>query len=84
MKRHLVYGIILVMSKAADIQAQLRQALLDPPVSRRQIALAAGVSEGVVSNFVNGHRSITMDTAARLARVLGLELRPVRPRRKGG
>ncbi len=56
-----------------DIQEQLRRAILEAP-SRRQVALAAGVSEGVVCNFVNVKRSITMDTAAKLADVLGLEL----------
>lgn len=61
------------MNKKTGIQEQLRRAILDAP-SRRQVALAAGVSEGVVCNFVNCKRSITMDTAAKLATALGLEL----------
>lgn len=66
-----------------DIQEQLREAIRQSKMSRYQMARATGLSEGGLSLFVNGKRSITMDGAAKLARVLELELRPIRHRAKG-
>lgn len=59
-----------------DIEAQLRQAILSADISRYRLSKLTGVSEGVLSNFVNGHRSLTLTTAAKLAKALGLEIRP--------
>jgi len=43
-----------------------------------------GVTQAVISTFVNYKRSATMDTAAKLATALGLELTPMKkPARKG-
>ena len=66
-----------------DIQEQLRQAILKAPMSRYALARETGVAEAVLSNFVNRKRSITMDTAAKLARELGLELTPRKWAKKG-
>ena len=66
-----------------DIQEQLREAIRRSEMSRYQMAKLTGLSEGGLSLFVNDKRSITMDGAAKLANVLGLELRPVRRRAKG-
>ena len=49
--------------------------------SQRQIALAAKVAPPALSRFLNGHREIELTTASELARVLGLELVRVAPRR---
>ena len=53
--------------------AYLRQRLRDPTLNITQEALADAmqVSRATVSQIVNGRRSITADTAIRLARVLG-------------
>lgn len=59
-----------------DIEEQLRQAILSADVSRYRLSQLTGVSEGVLSNFVNGHRSLRLTTAAKLAKALGLALRP--------
>ncbi|MBL7140809.1 MAG: helix-turn-helix transcriptional regulator [Planctomycetes bacterium] len=66
-----------------DIQEQLRKAILDAEVSRYALSKMTGVNQGVLSRFVNRERSITMDTAAKLATALGLELKRTR-QRKGG
>lgn len=72
------------MKARADIQEQLRQAILHAEVSRYRLAKLSGVSEAVISTFVNRKRSATMDTAAKLATVLGLELTPIKkPAGKG-
>lgn len=64
--------------KPTDIEGQLREAILKSKLTRYRLAKLTGVSQGVLSNFVNGHRSLTLQTAAKLAAGLGLELRPKR------
>lgn len=66
-----------------DIEEQLRQAILGAAISRYALSKASGVSEGVISRFVNGYRTVTMETAAKLAMTLGLEFKPTKKRRKG-
>jgi len=57
-----------------DIEKQLKQTLIESKMSRYQIAKEAGLSEAQLSYFVNGKRSLTLPAAAKLAKVLGLEL----------
>jgi len=57
---------------------QLRDAILDSDMSRYEIAKRAGLAYSQMSLFINGQRSLTLTSAAKIARVLGLELRPVR------
>ena len=64
------------MARTKDIEEQLRQAILNADISRYRLSQLTGVSEGVLSNFVNGHRSLVLTTAAKLAKALGLEIRP--------
>lgn len=75
------------MAKAhANIEDQLRAAILASDMSRYRLSKLSGVSEGQLSRFVMDrddprHRTLTLASAARVAEVLGLELRP--KRRKG-
>ncbi len=71
---------MIVMPKSKDIEAQLRQAILQSDMSRYRLSQVTGVDNAVLSNFVNRKRSLTMTTAAKLAKALDLELRP---RKKG-
>ena len=64
------------MARTKDIEKQLRRAILSADISRYRLSQLTGVSEGVLSNFVNGHRSLTLTTAAKVAKALRLELRP--------
>ena len=57
------------------IEDQLRKAIKDSPENQRASALGAGVDVGVVSRFVRGERTISLETAAKLAAYLGLNLR---------
>jgi transcriptional regulator with XRE-family HTH domain len=52
----------------------LREAIRGSDKSVYQIAKAANVSQIVVSRFLSGERDIRMETADRLAEVLGLKL----------
>lgn len=64
------------MDKPANIESQLRQAILKAKLSRYALAKATGVSQAVLSRFVSGQRTLTLETAAKLAVALGLELKP--------
>jgi plasmid maintenance system antidote protein VapI len=74
--------MIVVMAQKHDIQEQLRQAILGGALNRRALSKVCGVSEAQLSYFVRGLRSLTLDSAAKVARVLKLELKPVRESRK--
>ncbi|NIP22277.1 MAG: helix-turn-helix domain-containing protein [Phycisphaerae bacterium] len=52
----------------------MKQALIESKVSRYRIAKESGLTESQLSYFVNGKRTLTLPTAAKLAKVLGLEL----------
>jgi plasmid maintenance system antidote protein VapI len=65
------------MAIQRDIAEQLRQAILRAGISRYALSKLSGVSQGVISRFVNRNRGLTMETGAKLAAALGLELRPV-------
>lgn len=47
------------------------------------LARDSGVNSAVVGRFLKGERDVTLTTAEKLCRALGLELRPVRRRKKG-
>lgn len=58
-----------------NLAEQLRAAIRQSGLSGNQVAYRAGVPQAVVSRFLRGERSITLNTAAKLAAALGLELR---------
>jgi plasmid maintenance system antidote protein VapI len=60
-----------------DLGDQLRSAFTDSGLSRFAWAKRAGVSYTIVFHFVAGSRSVTLDTASKLADALGMELRPI-------
>jgi hypothetical protein len=65
------------------VSDQLRQAILESPTSRRQIALRLGIDEGQFSRFMNYKGGLSMEGIDAVAELLGLELRPIRrPRAK--
>ncbi|MFC1636134.1 helix-turn-helix domain-containing protein [Planctomycetota bacterium] len=67
--------------KYKDIERQLKQALIESPMRNSEIAMLSGLSEAQLSYFVNDKRSLSLPAAAKLARVLELELKTIR---KGG
>ena len=54
----------------------IRRAVEDSGRTPYAISLESGVSQPVLSRFLRHERSITLDTAEKLCRALGLELRP--------
>ena len=67
-----------------DLDKQLRQAIRRSGMTRKQIADRAGVSYAIIHDFVSGKRGMTLRTASKVASLLGLELREVRRKAKGG
>jgi plasmid maintenance system antidote protein VapI len=56
----------------------IRRAVQDSGKTPYTIALAAGVPQAVLSRFLRRERSVTLDTAEKLCRALGLELCPAK------
>jgi transcriptional regulator with XRE-family HTH domain len=72
------------MSKAIDLEAQLRDAIGASGQSLNQLGQAAGVDSGRLSRFMRGERGLTLEAAGRLCRVLSLHLAPMaEPSKKG-
>ncbi len=61
---------------------QLRDAILGSEMSRYEIAKRAGVAHSQMSLFINGQRSLTLTSAAKIAHVLDLELAKKKRKRK--
>jgi plasmid maintenance system antidote protein VapI len=72
---------------ADDILGQLRTAVVqfqhatDPPRSLNWIAGQFGVPVPTLTRWLNGERSISAETAAKVATRLGLELKPMKSRK---
>lgn len=65
------------MSLAAVFAAQIKQQLGTQGLSQLELAQRLGISEGRVSQLLNGRGNLTLRTMARIAQVLGLELQVV-------
>ena len=76
------YNACIMGAKTPNIEEQLRDAIRNSGLSRYRLSKLTGVSDGLLANFVNCKRSVTMTTAAKLAEALGLELTPAKRARK--
>ena len=61
-----------------NVEERLRQAILDSDMSRYRISQLSGVADSQLCFFVNGKRTLTLMSAAKVAKILGLDLKPVR------
>lgn len=61
----------------SKLATDLLAAVNSSELSRYEIAKRAGVSAAALSYFVNGQRSLSLESAGRVADVLGLELRTI-------
>ena len=79
MFRIMVYTIAMRQRrKAKNMTDQLRKAITASGESLYMIAKNSGVDYSVLLRFTARERGITLDTAAKLAHYLGLELRAVK------
>ena len=71
-----------MVRRRSDIETQLRQALSESPLSLNQLSARCGIDVGILSRFLRAERTMTLPTAARLAKVLGLELRAMKRQKR--
>jgi transcriptional regulator with XRE-family HTH domain len=64
------------MKKARSISDALRSAIIKSGMTRYEIAKRSGVPQSALSRFMNGERSISLETLDKLAEVLSVELSP--------
>jgi len=67
--------------KQLFLEDALRKAILDSGMNTVQVEKASGVSQSIISRFLNQERGIAFSTASKIAQSLDLELKP--KRRKG-
>ena len=72
------------MSKKKTMPDVLRELILTDGRTRYAIGKLSGVSQGIMGRFMRGERDMNLRTAGKLCEVLGVELRRVRPKAKGG
>jgi hypothetical protein len=61
-----------------SIADQLRQAIRESGLTHYRIAKEAGIPKpDPIARFVSGERDLRLESAAKIARALGLELRPI-------
>ena len=66
-----------------DMEAQLKDAVNASGMTQRSVAEMAGLAQSQMSFFMNGHRSLSLGAASKLATALGFELvQKKRPRKR--
>ena len=71
-----------LLGRMIELSEQLREAIRRSGFNRKQVADRTGISYSVIHGFMSGERGITLDTASKVAEVVGVELRAIRRRRK--
>ena len=66
---------------AVYLEKEIRKAIKKGKWSGYRLAKESGVPQAVVCRFINGKRDITLATASKLVKALGLKLTPAQ---KGG
>ena len=62
-----------------SLALDLRQAIIDSSLTHYSIGKATGISPGVIDRFVSGERDLRLDTASKIAEVLGYSLKRTVP-----
>ena len=70
-----------INAESSPITADLLEAITTSKLSRYQIAKQSGISESVLSRFVSGQTSLSLENLDRIATVLGLRLKRIRTRK---
>ena len=53
---------------------QIREAILEAPISRYRLGVEAEVPHETISRFVNGHRGISLENLDKIAKVIRLKV----------
>ena len=65
-----------------DLETQLKEAIEASGLNQPQLAELSGVDQGQISRFIRGERTLTLESASKIAKALKLELKP-RGRKRG-
>jgi len=60
------------------LEEQLREAIIDSGLSQSRLAELSGISQTQISRFIRNERTLTLESASKIAEVLELELKPKR------
>ena len=60
--------------RTENIEDQFRKAILQSGMTRYRLSKLSGVTNSQLSLFVRGKRSLTLESAAKIAQVLEIEL----------
>lgn len=77
---HLAY-IANMGTKPSILSEQLKAEIRDSGLSHYRIAMDAGIRPEQIDRFMSGERDLRLESASKLAAVLGLELKPKRRKR---
>ena len=72
------------MGKGLPVSEQLRRAIDASEYSRYALWKLTGIGESTLSRFMAGKTGLSIESIDKLCGVLGLGLRPVRPRKTKG
>ena len=61
--------------KRKSIVSELRKAIIDSGYTQNQLSELSGVHRAQINRFVKGERTLTLESAERIAEVLKLELK---------
>jgi transcriptional regulator with XRE-family HTH domain len=68
------------MAKIVSMEEQIRKAILASGLAQRDLAKQAGVSHAQISRFLAGERGLSLASAAKICRVVGLRLTTTKER----
>ena len=66
----------------STLQQQMREVMIADGRSRYRLSKETGIAAETLSRFYHGDRGLSAAAMDKMAAVLGLELRPVKPGRK--
>lgn len=61
--------------KRKSIVTELRKAIVESGYTQNQLSELSGVNRAQINRFVKGERTLTLESAERIAKVLKLELK---------
>ena len=68
-------NLLVAKRKRKSLADELRAAIDDSGLTQYRIAKDTGISQPVINRFVNREREVSLETADKLLRYLGIELR---------
>ena len=65
-------------SSSRGLVDELREAILNCGQTEYRVAKESGVAQPILNRFLHGERGVSLETAAKVCKYLGLHLAPIR------